>query len=61
MTNIFADAPDVDDDDEFNISVLLLSRAITEFGARSLWVELKRGYPQQFNEMLYYALDQLKK
>ena len=50
-----------DDEDDFNIAILMLSRMVKDFGARSLWVEFKRSYPEQFNEMLYYALEMLKK
>lgn len=62
MTDTFANAPGVaDDEDDFNIAILMLSQSIKEFGARSLWSELRRGYPAQYKELLFYALEMLPK
>lgn len=47
--------------DDLAMDTLHLAEAIKEFGAQELWKQLKAGFPSQYNEMLYYALDQLKK
>lgn len=49
------------EEDDLDLAVRMLSQGIKEFGARSLWVELKRSNPQEFNQMLFYALEMLKK
>lgn len=48
-------------EDELELATLDLAEAIKEFGAQELWKQLKAAFPSQYNEMLYYALDQLKK
>lgn len=48
-------------EDELELSVLDLAEAIKEFGAQELWKQLKAGFPSQYNELLFYGLDQLKK
>jgi len=51
----------LEEDDDFEVAALMLAQSIKTFGARDLWIQLKTCYPKEFNEMLYYALDQLKK
>lgn len=48
-------------DEEFNEAVLCVMLAVREHGARDIWTQLKASYPSQYNELLYYALDMLKK
>lgn len=47
--------------DDLAMDTLHLAEAIKEFGAQELWKQLKAGFPSQYNELLFYGLDQLKK
>lgn len=50
-----------EDEDDFNVAVMCVMQAVTEFGARDIWLQMKSAYPSQYNELLYYALEMLPK
>lgn len=49
------------DEDDFHSNVAALAWFIKQYGARDLWLQMKVSYPKEFNELLYYGLDMVKK
>lgn len=47
--------------EKYCFGLIDFAELIREYGAKAIWEDLKNSYPEEYRELLFYALEELPK